>query len=174
MADRSTDLGRKVLGRRVPAGVVGRDVDEAVNVVLGNSLNDALRTVDVDVSVGEVPAQLLAARRLSSAHESLTWWDIDDRQGCRQHRNGAQPPRWTGCCASRIPRPRLVGQANHPIIDGSYNEVDTAKVTSDLQVSLRHLLTVGDDNGASLRSWKASIPVLPSDQLTNIPSLLTM
>lgn len=64
MADRSTDLGRKVLGRRVPAGVVGRDVDEAVNVVLGNSLNDALRTVDVDVSVGEVPAQLLAAHRL--------------------------------------------------------------------------------------------------------------
>ena len=56
----------------------------------------------------------------------------------------------------------------------SYDESNPTEITSDLQVSLRHLLTVGDDNGASLRSWMASIPALPSDQLTNIPSLLTM
>lgn len=61
IADQSTDLGRKVLGRRIPAGVVGRDVNETINVVLGDRLNDALSTVDVDVSVGEVPARLLAA-----------------------------------------------------------------------------------------------------------------
>jgi hypothetical protein len=30
-------------------------VDEAVDIVLGGSLNNALGTVDVDISIGEVP-----------------------------------------------------------------------------------------------------------------------
>lgn len=52
---RLSDLGREVLGGRVAAGVVGRDVDEAVHIVLGNGLGDALSTINVDVSQGEVP-----------------------------------------------------------------------------------------------------------------------
>lgn len=51
----STNLGGEVLRGRVPAGVVGRDVDESVHIVLGNGLGDALSTINVDVGVREVP-----------------------------------------------------------------------------------------------------------------------
>lgn len=51
----STNLGGKELRWRVPAGIVGGNVDEAVHVVLGDSLGDALSTVNVHVGVGEVP-----------------------------------------------------------------------------------------------------------------------
>ena len=35
----------------------------------------------------------------------------------------------------------------------SYDEDDTAEVTSELQVTLGHLLTVGNDDGAPLASY---------------------
>lgn len=35
-----------------------------------------------------------------------------------------------------------------------YHEDNSSKITSDLQVSLSHLLTVGNDNGASLASCR--------------------
>jgi hypothetical protein len=50
-----TNLGGEVLGGRVPVGVVGGDVDESVYIVLGNGVGDALSTINVDVSEGEVP-----------------------------------------------------------------------------------------------------------------------
>jgi len=53
---RSTNLGGEELRGRVPAGVVRRDVDESVHIVLGNGLGNALSTIDVHVGVGEVPA----------------------------------------------------------------------------------------------------------------------
>lgn len=43
---------------RVLGGIVGRNVDESVNVVFGDCLSDTLRTVNVDVLVRKVPAQL--------------------------------------------------------------------------------------------------------------------
>lgn len=46
-----TDLRGKELGGRVLVGVVRGDVDESVNIVLGDSLGDALGTVDVHVVV---------------------------------------------------------------------------------------------------------------------------
>jgi hypothetical protein len=52
---RYADLGGEVLGRRVTASVVRGNVDEAVDVVLGNSIGNTFDTVDVDVLVGEVP-----------------------------------------------------------------------------------------------------------------------
>lgn len=52
---RYADLGGEVLGRRVAVSVVGRNVDEAVDIVLGNSIGNTLDTVDVDILVGEVP-----------------------------------------------------------------------------------------------------------------------
>jgi hypothetical protein len=51
----ATNLGGKELRGRVPAGIVGGNVDEAVHVVLGDSLGDALSAVNVHVGVGEVP-----------------------------------------------------------------------------------------------------------------------
>lgn len=41
----------------------------------------------------------------------------------------------------------------------SYNEADTAQITSDLQVTLGHLLTVGNDNVASLLSCGGSVSI---------------
>lgn len=51
----TTNLGREVLGGGILVRVVGRDVDETVDIVFGSGLNDALHTVNVDIGVGEVP-----------------------------------------------------------------------------------------------------------------------
>lgn len=64
-------LGLKELRRGVLGGIVGRNVDESVNVVFGDCLGDTLRTVNVDVLVGEVPAQLALIRRY--IRERRTW-----------------------------------------------------------------------------------------------------
>jgi hypothetical protein len=52
---RCANLGGEVLGRRVTASVVGRNVNEAVDIVLGDSIGNTFDTIDVDVLVGEVP-----------------------------------------------------------------------------------------------------------------------
>ena len=52
---RYANLGGEVLGRRVTASVVGRNVDEAVDIVFGNGIGNTFDTVDVDVLVREVP-----------------------------------------------------------------------------------------------------------------------
>ena len=56
-----------------------------------------------------------------------------------------------------------------------YHEHNTSKITSDLQVSLSHLLTVGNDNSASLASCGPLVhdPIATLQSL-NLPSLLTM
>lgn len=51
-------LGLEEFRGRVLGGIVGRNVDESVNVVFGDCLGDTFRTVNVDVLVGKVPAQL--------------------------------------------------------------------------------------------------------------------
>lgn len=107
----------------------------------------------------------------------LTWWDIGDRQGCRQHRSDERSPQWTGCCAGRIP---ILG--SDTFLDSTkyeakapYHEHNTSKITSDLQVSLGHLLTVGNDNGASLASCGPLVhDPIAVQQTLNLPSLLTM
>jgi hypothetical protein len=101
-----TDLGGKVLRGRVTAGVVGRNVNETVDIVLGDSIGDALDTVNVDILVGEIPGTVNECLYRHYTQQ-LTWWDIDDRQGCRQHRSDERSPRWIGCCAGRIPIPLL-------------------------------------------------------------------
>jgi hypothetical protein len=42
-----------------------------------------------------------------------------------------------------------------------YNEADTAQITSDLQVALGHLLTVGDHDVASLLSYGMLVSIAP-------------
>ena len=51
-------LGLEELRGRVLGGIVGRNVDESVNVVFGDCLGDTLRTVNVDVLVGEVSTSI--------------------------------------------------------------------------------------------------------------------
>ena len=51
-----TNLGSEVLGGRVLVRVVRGDVDIPVDIVLGGGLHNSLDTVDVNISVGEVPA----------------------------------------------------------------------------------------------------------------------
>lgn len=58
-----TDLGSEVFGRRVLVSVVRRDVNEPVDVIFGSGLYDTLDTVDIDIVVREIPAQLLAIIR---------------------------------------------------------------------------------------------------------------
>lgn len=51
----ATYLGGVELGNVVRVGVVRRDVDEPINIVLGNRLRDPLSTLNVDILIGEVP-----------------------------------------------------------------------------------------------------------------------
>lgn len=56
-----------------------------------------------------------------------------------------------------------------------YHEHNPAKITSDLQVSLCHLLAVGNDNGTSLASCGPLVhDPIAVQQTLNLPSLLTM
>jgi hypothetical protein len=66
-----TDLGSEVLRGRVPAGIVGGNVNEAVDIVLGDSIRDALNTVDMDILVGEVPDIVSSYSAMYT--NSLTW-----------------------------------------------------------------------------------------------------
>lgn len=75
----STNLGGKELRGRVPAGIVRGNVDEAVHVVLGDSLGDALSTVNVHVGVGEVPElPSIGYFSFPNIDRALTWWGIGD------------------------------------------------------------------------------------------------
>ena len=49
-------------GGRVGVGVVGRDVDIPVDIVLGGGLNDPLGSLDMHVFEREVPAPCPSAR----------------------------------------------------------------------------------------------------------------
>lgn len=51
-------LGLEEFRGRVLGGIVGRNVDESVNVVFGDCLGDTFRAVNMDVLVGEVPASI--------------------------------------------------------------------------------------------------------------------
>jgi hypothetical protein len=64
-------LGLEEIRGRILSSVVGRNVDESVDVVLRNRLGNALRTVNVDVFVGKVPGYV-RYDRTHSIEESRT------------------------------------------------------------------------------------------------------
>lgn len=55
-----------------------------------------------------------------------------------------------------------------------YHEDNTSKITSNLQVTLGHFLTVGNDHGASLASCGPLVHDPIPLQTLDLPSLLTM
>lgn len=179
-----TDLGSEVLGGRVLVSVVRRNVHEAVDIVFSSSLCNTLNTVDVDIGVGEVPAWPISkpsTRRGGGGRPfpPLTWWDIDGQQGCTQCQNGERFPQSTGCCADRIPKNRHKHAATYstPARGRTYNENNTTKVTSRLQVPLRHFLTIGNNDRTSLFGYRTVSLNFSSLHLTgfsNIPSRLTI
>lgn len=133
---RYADLGGEVLGRRVTASVVRGNVDEAVDVVLGNSIGNTFDTVDVDVLVGEVPGVVrnhifMRITHCNSLGGILATDKVVDDIG--------------------VTNALLDGLSVAQVV---FHEDNSSKITSDLQVSLSHLLTVGNDNGASLASCR--------------------
>lgn len=50
-----TGLGAKEFRGRILACVVGRDVDETVNIIFGNSFGDAFSSLDMNILKREVP-----------------------------------------------------------------------------------------------------------------------
>lgn len=68
-----TDLGSEILRGRVTAGVVRRNVNETVDIVLGNGVGNALNTVNVNVLVGEVPGTISNYPSIRTTLSKLTW-----------------------------------------------------------------------------------------------------
>lgn len=59
--------------------------------------------------------------------------------------------------------------------ESPYHEHNPSKITSDLQVSLGHLLTIGNDNSATLASCGSLVPdPIGGAADLYLPSLLTM
>ena len=54
-----TYLCPEVLRRGVEVGIVGRDVNESIDIVLGNGIGDTLRAFDMDVLKVKVPCARL-------------------------------------------------------------------------------------------------------------------
>lgn len=88
----------------------------------------------------------------------LTLLDSFGRSGCRQCRNGVRSPRWIECCGGHIPD-ITVQQRAYTNLDilGPYHENNSAQITSNLQVTFCHLLSVWNDNSASLTSCEFPI-----------------
>ena len=66
-------LGRVELGDVVRVGVVGRDVDESVYIVLGNGVGNALRTLHMDILEREVPGPVSSPFSFVCRRARLTW-----------------------------------------------------------------------------------------------------
>jgi hypothetical protein len=153
-------------------------VDEAVDIVLGNSIGDTLDTVDVDILVGEVPGIVrnhlfMYITRYNSLGGILTTDKVVDNIGVTNALlNGLGVAQVVFLYWSQAPPLDLnkIGGSKAP-----YHEHNSAKITSDLQVSFGHLLTVGNDNGASLASCGPLVhDPIAVRQTLNLPSLLTM
>jgi hypothetical protein len=177
-SDRYADLGSEVLGRRVTASVVGRNVDEAVDIVLGNSIGNTLDTVDVDILVGEVPGVVrnhifIYITHCNSLGGILATDKVVDNIGVTNallDGLGVAQVVFLYRESDTFPDSNKLYSRKTP-----YHEHNSSKITSDLQVSLGHLLTVGNDNGATLASCGPLVyDPIAVQQTLNLPSLLTM
>lgn len=103
-------------------------MDEAIHIVLGDSLGDALSTVNVNIIVGEIPGTLsIYDHHLQEPAFALTLWGVRDRQGCKRRRSDGHSLRWTECCADPIPKGNQHGSGFLVSVRGL--ELRTRKVT---------------------------------------------
>jgi hypothetical protein len=61
LTGQSTNLSTEEVRWRVHVGIVGRHVDETVNVVLSDCFRNTLGTINVNILVREVPIKSLAS-----------------------------------------------------------------------------------------------------------------
>ena len=111
----SSRLGSVELRWRVWVCVVAGDVDETVDIVLGDGISDSLCSLNVDILKIEVLRWVVTANQVVD--------NIGVADGL------------------------LEGLGVAEVV---LHEDDTSKITGNLQVSLCHLLTVWDNDGASL------------------------
>lgn len=73
-------LGGKELGGGLGVRIIRGDLDESVNIVLGNGLGDSLGALDMNIGISEVPEPLASASGVLPPG-SHTWWDNHGRPG---------------------------------------------------------------------------------------------
>jgi hypothetical protein len=111
----SSTLCSVELGDGLRVGAVGGNVDISVDIVLANSLDNSLSSLNVHILQREVLGRIVAANQVE---------------------NGI------GMSNARLDR-RGVSKV-------VLNEDNTAKISSDLEMTLGHLLAVGNNDSASL------------------------
>lgn len=128
-------LGPVELGSRRGVGVQVRDVDELVNTRLGSDLGDETSGLDVDVLVAEV-----------------TVWSASAVQGTRRRQRMRYPPSVPVTAGKVVDgigvTDSLVDLVRVPAVPLERN--DLAEVTRDLEVALRVLVAVGDNDLGAL------------------------
>lgn len=124
-------------------------MDEAVHVVLGDSLSDPLGTVDVNIHIREILRGVLATNKVV-------------------HDIGVTDALLDGLAVPQVVFLYLSDKVSlWRESAGQYHENHSSEVTGNFQVPLRHLLAEGDDNRASLGSWKGqSDPIASSNPST--------
>jgi len=133
---------------------VGRNVDISVDIVLADSLNNSLGTLNMHILQREVPEDHLASHPCSSVSRINILGRVI---AADQVENGirvsnASLDRW-GVSKVVLLEYEVTGRLL--TISGAieaYDEDNTAKISGDLKMTLGHLLTEGNNDGASLAS----------------------
>jgi hypothetical protein len=154
----SAGLGTVELGGRVQGGRVRGNVNEAVNIVLGDGIGDAGGTLDVDVLEVEVLGGVVATDQVVD-NVRVTDRLVDGSRVAEIH--------FLLCLSARV-------GAKGQVWNWAYKEDNTAQVTGDLEMALGHLLAEGDDDGASGTGYGLSLALEQARRSREcVPSLLT-
>jgi hypothetical protein len=133
---------------------VGRNVDISVDIVLADSFNDSLGTLNMHILQREVPEDHLASRPCSSVSRIniLSRVIAADQVENSIRVSNASLDRWG---VSKVVLLEYGVTGRLLTISGvieAYDEDNAAKISGDLEMTLGHLLTEGNNDGASLAS----------------------
>lgn len=146
-------LGAVEFGWRVEESAVRRDMNIAINVVLGHGFGNALGSFNVDVLEGEVPNQCQKATLGSAATGSLGGIIPSDQV---VHNVGVTDALLDGCgIAEVVFLARSACMLLKSSASNSYNENNPAQVSSNLEVALRHFLAERNHDRDSRAGYQA-------------------
>lgn len=159
------------LGRRVAVGIVGGNMDESVDIVLGDGLGDALGTVNVDVGVGEISM-------LVNGQSTVVQYHSHSLSGVLATDKVVDDIGVTDALFNRLGVAQVVFLLQSDTLEynlrrTSYHEGNTAEITSHLQVTLHHFLAVRNHHIASLLSCGASVSMPIAAGSLDLPRLFT-